>query len=56
MKFIALTAYIASATALGINCRGSTLCGVSVFGLQDIHDQIGSMVSSGNGDRWFDEG
>ncbi|CAK7270432.1 hypothetical protein SEPCBS119000_004086, partial [Sporothrix epigloea] len=56
MKFVALTAYIASATALGINCRGSGFCGALSGKLYEIHDQISDMVDSGNGDRWFNDG
>ncbi|CAK7269829.1 hypothetical protein SEPCBS119000_003771 [Sporothrix epigloea] len=56
MKFFALAAYIAGATALGINCRGSFACTVAPNGLQNIHDQITDMVNEGSGDRWFNEG
>ncbi|CAK7269827.1 hypothetical protein SEPCBS119000_003770 [Sporothrix epigloea] len=56
MKLFTLATYIASATALGINCRGSTVCSGAENGLQTIHEQISDMVNSGNGGRWFNEG
>ncbi|CAK7270434.1 hypothetical protein SEPCBS119000_004087 [Sporothrix epigloea] len=55
MQLLALAAYIAGASALGINCRGSGMCLVGAQ-MTDVQSQIGDMIASGNGDRWFNTG
>ncbi|TQV90465.1 hypothetical protein V2A60_010455 [Cordyceps javanica] len=57
MNFFSLSLFLTSATALGINCRGSGFCTINNgASLQVVHDQVGNLVASGGGDRRFNSG
>ncbi|CAK7270436.1 hypothetical protein SEPCBS119000_004088 [Sporothrix epigloea] len=56
MQLFTLAMYIASATALGINCRGSSFCTLGGAKITDVQGQIGDMIALGYGDRYFNSG
>lgn len=57
MLFRSILVFASSAAALGINCRGSGYCSINNgANLQVVHDQIGSLIASGGGDRNFNSG
>ncbi|CAK7275088.1 hypothetical protein SEPCBS119000_006501 [Sporothrix epigloea] len=56
MKVFSFSVFVAGATALGINCRGSILCESSApFAMLNVQDQLNDMINAGNGSRWFNE-
>lgn len=57
MQFSSVLLFVSSASALGINCRGSFMCNTNPgASLQSVHDQIGNLIASGGGERRFNQG
>ncbi|EWG41398.1 hypothetical protein FVEG_03525 [Fusarium verticillioides 7600] len=52
---LAISALLSTASALGINCRGSGFCNINNASLNDVLTQAKQLVARGQGDHFWPE-